>query len=202
MEYAENCQWQFNTFEINQDGAWNQVLDHVKANHNIFMKSNLKWGDGLSVLLNSSLFDEALKNPNPSLLFMPRFYEVANESNIPSDIFVLFMKFQENSHKQIALTLAFGMLTSERHSKWSSFHIKLRIVGQPKPEICHKWGTGCIPDISWTMKPMDMQKLKRLVKIPKKKRPSFPYSIPISHIQRYYMDCNGVVHLTLSFHGT
>jgi len=198
-ESVEHCQFQFNAFELGQTGDWGEMLEHIESEHGFLVKRYLKWGDIFEIRMESSELEATLKSPNPISWFRPTFYEIGNKGQSPSYVFVPFLNFEEDFEKHKALSFAFGVLTSEREAKRIPFKVNLLIEGQPKPIVCNEWGEDCIPNINWSMKPMDTKQLKMFLKIPKDNRPSFPYSIPISNIQQFYINRNGKFIVKVSF---
>ncbi len=187
---------------LHNPGKIREVLEHMKTSHNFTIINNVKLGQSMCLTLQHDQLDFGTWAERPISLYPPIFLEVAsaNHQKHSSDLFVLLLNFVEDDQQQVLFSTAFAMLTEETNEASSTIKINLSVKGQKSAEVSKNWGVKCVPDMKWTMKPMGVQKFKEFLNLSVEDRPPFPFTLPVSHILKHYVDSASTFTMQYSFH--
>lgn len=132
---------------------------------------------------------------------IPTFVEIVHfpEENLEEsskEIFLVLRKVVLDPKKNVFLSWAFVWLTSEIKNNDFSVTMKISLKGIPKPGIAANMGNFCVPDLSWTMEPITARAFAEWM-VSKNQKLPFPFSLPLAHINKYYVDSDDM--FTVSF---
>ncbi len=174
----------------------------MQSVHKFDVANPVGWNESRSLVLLKAQLNVFAEPQLSNSKCSPVFQKVTsgNHQSFLGDILVFLLNFEENRQNQMVFSPAFAMLSSENVETSSSVNIKVSIKGQPNLEDKENWGDNCVPDIMWTIKPMNMQTLKKFIETPLEQRPQFQLNLPIPFILKHYVDSNGRFTIQYSIH--
>lgn len=116
------------------------------------------------------------------------------------EVFVLMFTLEEGSHNEMLFSLACAMLTSEIGEVSPNVKIKVSIKAQKNSNTTPTCYEECVPDLSFSFKPMSAPKFKEFLGLSVINRSSIPLMLTVAQINKYYVNNNGYFNIDYSFH--
>lgn len=189
-----NCTFQTYLYKsLNVD----EILKHIKTAHGKFLYHTEVGFGSLCFFYMDQEFRQTLESRTKSYIF-PMFVQVVHftDQNLtePSrELFVIFLKVEVGLQRDVSLSWLFVWLTSE--AKENNFSVKMtaKIFGGLDGE-----DADCVPDMVWTLNPIRASEFAEW-KLSQNQKLDFPFSLPLSHINKHYLGFEDLFTMSFTF---